>query len=349
MKALGRLLRQAWPARRGVGRRRGLAFRFTPLLMAWVKLEGPPGPQLPQALRHGGCLHRTTESDEEWLGRAADVLRGAAPIFALLEADQYQVYKLPAPNVPRDELKAAARWQVKELVQGRLEDMTLDVLQVGGEVERANKELFVITAPNPAIQSLIACAEHLGLTLDAIDIWETSMRNLQSAQAHQDGLNARATAALLVGPTQCVLTVSAAGELCYTRRLDADPRLLERAEGKATHKPSPEAPLGLEYMPGDAFSFGDSPAEESTLIIELQRSIDVWERSWPDLPLACLYLISSESTGALATLMQRELGLKTSPLELGGLFSGLNVQNNDDLRECLPLLGLCLREDLPPA
>ena len=100
----------------------------------------------------------------------------------------------------------------------------------------------------------------------------------------------------------------------YTRRLDADARLFERATSTAKATAREEVPLGFEYMPGDELAYGGMESEESSLIIELQRSIDVWERSWPELPLARLYVLMADHGDAVAALIQRELGQRTVAL-----------------------------------
>lgn len=340
-----------WPWRRKLARPRAVAVRGGHSFFAWVQLSGQWGQGLPLNVRSWGCLQRGSLDDEAWGRSLRNLELVGQEALAVLEADDYQVFKLPAPAVPSEEMKAAARWQIKDLVEGRVEDLTLDVMRVGDDSPRANHEVFVIAAPNSSIQALCATAELAGVQPVVVDVWETALRNLQCAQARQDQLEQRACAALLLQPGQCLLTICANGELCYTRRLDADARLIEQALGAAPQAPAAEpAPLGFEYMPGDELGYDEPAREESALIIELHRSIDVWERSWPDLPLARLYLLSATHGEALAALMQRELGLRTSALDLHGLFKGLTLDgaSAEDLHACVPLLGACLREESRP-
>ncbi|MBY0236713.1 MAG: hypothetical protein K2W93_17165, partial [Burkholderiaceae bacterium] len=62
--------------------------------------------------------------------------------------------------------------------------------------------------------------------------------------------------------------------------------------------------------------------------------------------LARLYLLVAEHGDQLATLMQRELGLRTLAIQLPALFSGIAADADAaQLSECLPLLGAALRQE----
>jgi MSHA biogenesis protein MshI len=204
-----------------------------------------------------------------------------------------------------------------------------------------------VAGSNRAIERVSRLGAAAGLPLDVVDIGETALRNLQSAAAAAEDLTKRATAALLLQGGQCLFTICAHGELFYTRRLDWDARLLKRATQTSAPKADAPAPLGYEYMPGDdlAFSGLDAELESSPLVLELQRSIDVWERSWPDLPLARLYVVSADSAAEVATLVQRELGQRTVALNPLAAFGPETPagEGAEALAACLPLLGLALR------
>ncbi len=300
---------------------------------AFVLTSGAPQPdQAPRLLR--------------W-GRLQGASGGGAPpageVLALLDPAQYQILKVDTPAVPNDELKAAARWQIKEMVDVDPAELTLDVMHEGGDVPRQQRHLFVIAAHNAAIQALVSTASTAGAEPSVVDVWETALRNLVAQQARADDLSARACAGVLVAAQHCLLVVCAGEELYYTRRLEADPGLLARAKGEQAAANVAEVPLGFEYQPGGAF---DAPGtQESPLVVELQRSIDVWERSWPDLPLARLYILSPQHGVEVAALVQRELGQRTVALDPLAHFApgAPAIEDASALAACLPLLGAALR------
>ncbi|MEL4178948.1 hypothetical protein [Roseateles sp. PN1] len=340
-------MRWPWGKQRNTLR---LSVRCHDGLFAYVLTDQAQATDKPLEVLQWGVLRNLADEPEARAKAIRSLGLHAGEVLALLEPSQYQILKVDTPNVPAGELKAAARWLIKELVEVHLDDLTLDVMHVGGDVPRTQRQLFVVAARNAAITELSSTCQAAGLSLNVVDSWECALRNVQTAQARADAMPERATAALLMQGGQCLLTISVGGELFFTRRLDGDPRLTARATGSQTHKPLEEAPLGFEYTPGTSLSglgmgMGED-SEESVLIIELQRSIDLWERSWPELPLARLYLLVAEHGDQLATLMQRELGLRTLAIQLPALFSGIAADADAaQLSECLPLLGAALRQE----
>lgn len=269
--------------------------------------------------------------------------------IALLDPADYQILKVDTPTVPQEELKAAARWQIKEMVDADVAELTLDVMHVGGDVERPNttsaRQLFVVAARNKAIQALTRSAAAVNGQIGIVDIWETSLRNLLAAQARADDLAARACGAVLIDDQHCLLVICAGDELFYTRRLEGDIALLARARGEQVEAAAADLPLGFEYQPGGTFDGGNT--QESPLVVELQRSIDVWERSWPDLPLTRLYVLTAAHGAELASLIQRELGQRTVALDPLAAFAPdappPEGEATKALAACLPLLGAALR------
>lgn len=324
-------MRWPWTPRRSAHR---LLLRRTGSGHAFVLTDGAPAEQRPPRLLRWGLLPD-----------ARPVAAGEA--IALLEPVDYQILKVDTPQVPPEELKSAARWQVKELVDADTAELTLDVMHVGGDVERAQRQLFVIAARNSAISALTGSAAGIHADITVVDVWETALRNLVTQQARQDDLAARACAAIHIDPTQCLLVICSGDELFYTRRIEADPGLLARARGEQPEASPQDLPLGFEYQPGGAF---DAVAlQESPLVVELQRSIDVWERSWPELPLARLYVVTAEHGADVAALIQRELGQRTVALDALAAFAPEAPPPEGEARQalaaCLPLLGAALRTE----
>ena len=323
-------MRWPWSSRRSNQR---LLLRRVGEQHAFVLTDGAPDEAPARLLRWG------------LLSEARPVPAGEA--IALLDPSDYQILKVDTPNVPQEELKSAARWQIKEMVDVDVAELTLDVMHVGGDVERAQRQLFVVAARNSAIKTLTAGAAAISDQIGIVDVWETALRNLLAAQARADELAARACAAVHIDARHCLLVVCAGDELFYTRRLEGDPGLLARARGEQAEAGPAELPLGFEYQPGGAFDA--TTTQESPLVVELQRSIDVWERSWPELPLARLYVITAEHGAEVAALIQRELGQRTVALDALAAFAPAPPAPEGDptqaMSACLPLLGAALRTE----
>ncbi|MBK6471490.1 MAG: hypothetical protein IPF94_12385 [Betaproteobacteria bacterium] len=327
-----------WPWQRDNGSGT-LAFSSTDTGLGWTRVDRAGAPL------QCGFVARGGDSPADFLRRVRDAVPTPREVTAVLPLPAAQWLRIDAPAVRSEELRAAARWHIKEYVEGPLDELTLDVMEVDTEPTRVTKQLFVVAATNRVIRDTTELARGAGWELGAIDAAETVQRNLQCAVVAAAGLGPRASAALMVHGTQCLLTFCADGELFDTRRLEWE-GTGERLETPGPATPADGAPeldfvdYGAEDDAGPADD-GHTPR----IVIELQRSFDVWERSWPDRPLAGLWVEAGEETVALVALLRRALGLRVEALDAAALFPGF-VQACPDAAQrqaLLPLLGGLLR------
>lgn len=290
----------------------------------------------------------------------------------MLDLDQYQLLQIDTPNVPPEELRAASRYQVRDMLAAHVDDVTIDVMQVGDGRQQGTSHSFVVAANNAVIQSVTALAQALDGNFSVIDIEETAQRNLQSALARIDGVLDRANAALVLVPDrQAVLTISANEELFYTRRFDVPEGFLTSQWGSAIAPPA--AVDGFtpvqEYVPshadGDISLDSDFYVEQPSaavgvvsatnaqdderaqrLVIEVQRSLDVWDRTWSNLPLNQLRVFAGERSDELAQWLTGQLGQMVGVLDVSPIFTGLQTVAPADLARCFPLLGVLLRNEV---
>lgn len=282
----------------------------------------------------------------------------------MLRPEQYQLLQIEAPAVAPEELRSAARYQIKEMVDVHLDDLTIDVLKVGDGQGRAASQLFVVAANNAVVRDAMALANALQWDVRVIDVQDMAQRNLQSIEEPE-----RATCALMISEgRQTLLTISAGRELYYSRRLDLPDGFMGMTWTAAVTEQ--QAPLDAytpveEYVPGyagggygsDFSTTGAAPAsaEQSDidraqrLLVEVQRSIDLWERTWTNLPLAGVKVFAGERSDELAQWLSRDTGQTVSALNTGIAFKGLAQISAADLPLCLPLLGVLLRTEVRKA
>jgi len=282
----------------------------------------------------------------------------------MLRPEQYQVLQIDAPAVAPEELRAAARYQIREMVQAHMDDITLDVMRVGDGQQKGTGHLFVVAATNAVIREAMDLGDAMHWTVPVIDIQETAQRNLQSAWAAREGRVDRANAALVVDEHQAVLTISANEELFYTRRLELPAGFMAMpwSEGGESG-PAPSAaftPVG-EYVPdysvGGVSAGTDYSAVSTTgaggvgnervqrFVVEVQRSLDLWDRSWSSMPLNGLMVYAGERTAEMAEWLGRETGQAVTGLEPDAWFSGLQALPMADRALCFPLLGVLMRTE----
>jgi MSHA biogenesis protein MshI len=284
---------------------------------------------------------------------------------AMLRPEQYQLLQIDTPPVPPDELRSAARFQIRDMVNSHIDDITLDVMQVGDGQQKGPSHLFVVAAKNEVVREVTALGDALHWTLPVIDIQENAQRNLQSILARQDARLDRADAALVISDDrQAVLTISANEELFFTRRLDLPPGFMAMAWGDGQNAGA-DSPVDAytpvsEYVPGYAGGGESHSADYSgttgaagagdaervqRVLVEVQRSLDLWDRTWSSMPLAGLRVYAGERSAELAHWLGRETGHAVTAINVDALFPGLQPMPMADQLVCLPLLGVLLRAE----
>jgi len=311
------------------------------------------------AVQQMGVEHQGADSREDFVRRLQALGLKGLVAHVMLRPEQYQLLQIDAPPVAPEELRSAARFQIREMVNVHIDDITLDVMQVGDGQQKGPSHLFVVAAKNDVVREVIALGDAMHWTLPVIDIQETAQRNLQSALALRDGRLERADAALLISDErQAVLTISANEELFFTRRLDLPQGFLTMPWGvghEATADATPDAftPVS-EYVPdyagggtGGGLASSDHGDDERVqrFVVEVQRSLDLWDRTWSSMPLAGLRVYAGERSAELAAWLGREMGQAVTAMDLEHQFPGLQSMPVTDQIYCLPLLGVLLRNE----
>lgn len=307
-----------------------------------------------------GVERQGTDSREEFVERLKAQGLGGLNASVMLRPEQCQVLQIAAPAVAPEEMRSAARYQIREMVDMHIDDITLDVMYVGDGQDKSSGQMFVVTAANTVVREAMALAGTLQWQVAVIDIQEMTQRNLQSALAQQAGMVDRAEATLLVtDERQAVLTISAKGELYYTRRLDLPAGFMAMSWGHVEEAAAADgftpvteyvpdytpdsAGFGTEYTPGAALATNDADRVQR-LVVEIQRSLDLWDRTWSSKPLNGLRVYAGERSAELASWLAGETGQKVTTLEVDALFTGIQGALPQDRAYCLPLLGALLRD-----
>lgn len=289
----------------------------------------------------------------------------------MLRPEQYQLLQIDTPAVPPEELRAAARYQIRDMINSHVDDVTLDVMRVGDEKQKGKNHLFVVAAPNAMVRSVLQLGDAMHWAVSVIDIQETAQRNLQNALAAREGQTGQANAALVVVSGQeAVLTISANDELFYSRSFDLPDGFFEASwrpaiAGLVTAEADAFSPV-QDYVPdhnGQAGAYGqdysgmsaaalasssDANAYEAPVqrfLVEVQRSLDVWDRTWSSLPLQGLRVYAGERSDELTQWLATQLGQPVQTLDVRALFPGCEGAPSHVQALCLPLLGVLLRTE----
>lgn len=182
----------------------------------------------------------------------------------LLAAGDYQLLSVDAPNVPPDELKTAIRWRLKDMLDYRVDDATIDVLDVPVNQNAAVRShlMYAVAARSQTIEQRQTQFGNAKIPLSVIDIPEMAQRNL-SALLEPEG---RGVAMLSFEPDGGLLTITFAGELYLSRRIDAALAQLTSSDVE------------------------QQAAFHDRVTLELQRSLDHFDRQYHFITLSKLVL-----------------------------------------------------------
>jgi len=236
------------------------------------------------------------------------------PCNIVMSPGSYQMLLGEAPKVPPEELAEALRWRVKDLIQFPIADAVLDAFLLPEDSARGTSRMaYAVVAQRNNVVSLIAQAKEGGLDLQAIDIAELALRNL--AQSCCD--TKRGIALVRLGQGGGSLQIIRDGNVYLTRQFSL----------------AYNAGL-LDDLPGDA------------LVLELQRSLDYFERQMRQTPPSHVYLCGENVTSdKLTPEIRNSLAVKIELFNVeAGMQFGEGVQEHS-LSLCLLALGAALRED----
>lgn len=251
---------------------------------------------------------------KDWL--ATCHLSGATCHIAL-GTEQYQILLVEPPDVPQEELRGAIRWRLKDLISIPLEQAAIDVFALPEDGTRAKKKMvYVVAAHEQKVKQTIALAQEAGLSLRAIDIGELAIRNLVNAFASDETANRGIAVARIR---------RGAGSLYIYRQGDM---YLARS-------------FALDYNAG---LLDDLP--EENLALELQRSVDYYERQMGQAPPTVIYVCGENILPEkLGPTLKASLAVQIEMLDPG---KAVSLDENLDgalTQRCLGAIGAAMRTE----
>jgi MSHA biogenesis protein MshI len=220
--------------------------------------------------------------------------------------------------VPREELKAAIRWRVKDLLEYHIDDATMDVLDIPVDKDAAGKShyMYAVAAKNEIVRGQIAQFERANIALQVIDIPEAAQRNI--AQLYETAN--RGIGMLTFDGAGGLFTLSFEGELYLARRLDISWSQLVSA------------------------SEIQRQAYFERIGVELQRSLDHFERQYRDITLSELLLGPMPEDIGLVAFLSSQLYLPLRQINLADALEFVGTGMGIDQQwQLFHVLGAALR------
>jgi MSHA biogenesis protein MshI len=218
---------------------------------------------------------------------------GKTPVSAVIGANDYQLAQIAAPEVPEAEMRAAARWRMREVIDFALDDATVDVFDVPAKRDRqVRRTLFSVASRGDVPQFIAMSLSRLTDHLDVIDIPELCQRNLSALRPEDH----KGVAFILMRNDYAQLVLTRAGLLYVARRLEYD-----RGSSDTIAGPDGAAPA----IDANAFA------------LELQRSLDYYETHFDQAPIGDVVVAPATALDpALASEITAQTGLRVHALKL---------------------------------
>lgn len=236
------------------------------------------------------------------------------PCNLVMNSGSYQLILGEAPKVPAEELAEALRWRIKDLVQFPISEAVIDAFMLPEDSARGTSRMaYAVASQRKNVEAAVAATTATGLELKNIDIPELVLRNLAEA-------------------------------CCDTKRGVAIVRL---QQGGGSLQIIREGNLYLSRQFSLAYNAGlldDLPGE--ALVLELQRSLDYFERQMRQVPPSHIYLCGENVTADKLTPEIRNALAVT--IHLLDLTSGMQIANaipEHILSLSLYAIGAALRQD----
>ena len=255
---------------------------------------------------------------------AATVIRAAGlprvPVSTVLRADDYQLVLVEAPDVPPAELRAAMRWRLKETIDFRVEDAVIDVFDVPAQNRGGpGRMMYAVAAQRSAVERHSGALVEVP-TFDVIDVPELCLRNLATLLPAA----ASGVALLHLGEKMATVILVRGTTFYFARQVDLQATLPAAAADN-----DPDARLDV-----------------GSIVLELQRSLDYYERHFDQPPIT---RIAVSPSGKRASLLAADLGGETGfAVETLDLASLLQCEVSIEAAGhpgCLLAVGAALREE----
>lgn len=211
----------------------------------------------------------------------------------VLDRSSYNVYVIDEPAVRPDEMDQSIRWAVSSMIDYSVEDASVAWMKIPTEQMLPNRtpHIYVVISRKSVVEHYRQEFKGARLNLRAVDIRETSHRNLASLVAKQnEGLPF-----LTIGPRGVLLTVSYNGELYLDRHMD-------------------------EMLVGGGVDESGTERSLERVVLQIQRSLDFLGRTLPFLDVSRVVLSPFAGVSGLRDYFAENLPISLEVLDLSEVF-----------------------------
>lgn len=240
----------------------------------------------------------------------------SADCHVVLGRNDYQLLLVEPPDVPDEELREALRWRLKDLLNFSVEKAVIDIFHLPEDGTRGNKKMvYVVAVEDKHIHGIINLVRDAGLALQVIDVPELAIRNIASRLICDDD-SERGIGVARIKQGRGSVYLYRHGNMYLARN------------------------FSLDYNAG---LLDDLPVD--VLALELQRSIDYYERQMGQAPPAVIYICGEHvSEDKITDQLKASLAVSIQHLDPAATALVEAEEDDDNLRQlCLVAMGAAYR------
>jgi MSHA biogenesis protein MshI len=214
-----------------------------------------------------------------------------AGVSGVLSTQDYELVQVEAPEVHPNELRAAVRWKLRDIINFPVAEAVIDVFDIPRQARYVEtRMIFVVAARGEAVDRIVRLINPRVRRFDVMDIPEMCLRNLSALlPADSQGV---ALVALGDGFAQLVLTCQ--GILYLARRIE---------------------------LPSASDPEGRAGIDAAGVALELQRSLDYYESHYDRPPINEIVIASGDARAErLRDELITETGMSVEVFEPAELF-----------------------------
>ena len=168
-----------------------------------------------------GALESCHEDVEEWIDERG--LQGV-DVQVVLHPALYTLYFVDRPDVEDEFLSEAARWKVKDLVEGPLSDFIIDAFAVPEDAYRGmQKKIYVVAVNRVVLEEHVQLIKQLPVEIKGIGISELADKAILNVLEGDSG----GAALLRLRSATGTINLIDDGDLYLTRNIDSSVSALE--------------------------------------------------------------------------------------------------------------------------
>jgi len=234
----------------------------------------------------------------------------------VLLAEDYQLLQVDAPEVPKQDLTAALRWQIKDLIDFHIDDAVIDHIEMLNQNTSGKQQLLVVTSRQSVIQAHVDLLQSTNCNLTTIDIALQSARNILCQYPNLE-------------PSVGILNL-------WT---DASKISVMLNQDIYINRTSSIGLQSLQFVTDEDIT---SQSILDSLALELQRTFDYFESHSRQASLSKLFIITNgEPVHNLDQMIQERLGIDCVNVDIADI---VTINSNEQVdNNCIIAIGGALR------